>query len=1680
MEEKKLTSKRNALAGRIVRIIVKTFLIIILVIATLALLILTPPVQNFARKKATAWLSNKLKTKVEIGKIYLGFPKKVVLENVYIEDQQKDTLLSGGALKVDISMMKLLNSHVEINRVQLSDITAKVKRVLPDTVYNFQFVIDAFAPADTVKSQPADTSSVNISVNDIELDKIRVVYDDVITGSDMTLWLDHFDTEMDEFDLNKMRFNIPSTNIKGIRANVYQKKPLVETAEVTADTVTAAPPPLVDIDFGEFNLSDIKVDYGNDVSAFYTNVELGQLILNSDDIDMRRQVINLDKLQLDNTTAAIRLGKTESAKLVAEEAKQETKQQAESGWRILIKSINLNNNNLAYENDNEPKLKEGMDYAHLNAKGVSLHVTDFIFNPDSIAAKITKGELKEKSGFQLNTLKTDFLYSSKQAFLHNLLIETPGTVLKRSVEIRYPSIEALQKDIGKMQLNVNLNNSRVQVKDIITFAPMLSSQPAFANRSAIWQMNGRITGSVSNMNIQALQLRALKNTIVDVRGRLSGLPDANKVAGDLVINRIQTSRSDVNMIVPKGTIPSNITLPESINLNGTVSGSMQDARADLDLTTDLGSASVNGSIKNATDTINAKYDAKLVAKNIDLGTIMQNDSMFGPVSATIVAKGRGFTPKAADANLDAIINSVVLNRYTYNNVKLTASIADQKAKFNFNINDPNVTIDLDGTGDLAGKFPAVFINANVDSINTKPLNFTPDVLIYKGTLTADFKNTDPANLEGQLLLTKSVLATKDQRYPFDSISITSGKTDSGKFVRFRSEVVGAELTGEYNLAQLGSVFQQSIQPYYAIAPETEKKDTLDKYDFRLKANVVNGPLIKIFVPALNRFEPITMQGHFTSDNGWNTSLDAPLIIMGVNRIQSVKFKAGTSGNAIKVNTSVERFSSGTSMNIYATTLAANVADNKINFLFNLKDIDNKNKYRFGGLLEQPQTNNYTLKLYPDSLLLNYDKWIIGNDNLVRINNGDVNVSNFAISNGNQQLSVNSQTQTANAPMDIKLKDFRINTLTAFAKQDTALIDGIINGAATIKNIATQPAFTSDITVTNLMFRADTVGNLNMKVNNTTANVYAANITLTGFGNDVNINGNYNVKPDKLSSIDLKMNIRQLQMTSVQSFTMGAIKDASGYLNGNFDISGTFDKPNVNGALNFNNTGFSPTMLGSHFRIDKEQIKFDNAGIHFDSFTILDSTKNQLNLDGDILTTNFVNYKLDLDLTAKNFEALNSTKQNNRLFYGQFYFDTDLHITGTELSPAVNGSLKVNEKTKFTAVLPQAEPGVEEREGVVRFIDMDSVKMDTTIMLAQADSLNKSSVTGMDVSVNIEINKNAELTLIVDEGNGDFIRMKGTGQLTGGIDPSGKTTLTGNYEIEEGAYQLSINFLQRKFEIQKGSKITWLGEPTNADINITAVYVAKTAPLTLVEDQLKEANANPNLYKQKLPFNVKLNLTGELMKPNIVFDIVLPEETDLKVDATVTENVQTRLTQLKSEPSELNKQVFALLLLNRFVSENPFASSGEGGGGVGSMARQSVSKLLTEQLNNLAADLISGVDLNFDVASTEDYTTGEMQNRTDLNVSLSKQLLNDRLKVTVGSNFELEGPQQTNQRQNNLAGNVALDYMISKDGKYLLRAYRKNEYEGQLEGYIIETGLNFILSLDYDHFHDLFRRKKVKK
>ncbi len=98
----------------------------------------------------------------------------------------------------------------------------------------------------------------------------------------------------------------------------------------------------------------------------------------------------------------------------------------------------------------------------------------------------------------------------------------------------------------------------------------------------------------------------------------------------------------------------------------------------------------------------------------------------------------------------------------------------------------------------------------------------------------------------------------------------------------------------------------------------------------------------------------------------------------------------------------------------------------------------------------------------------------------------------------------------------------------------------------------------------------------------------------------------------------------------------------------------------------------------------------------------------------------------------------------------------------------------------------------------------------------------------------------------------------------------------------------------------------------------------------------------------------------------------------------------------------------------------------------------------------------------------------------MNVTVSKKLLNDRLRVNVGSNFELEGPSTANQSSSNPAGDLSIDYQLSKDGRYLIRVYRLNQYEGVIDGQVIETGVSFILTFDYDKLSEVFKGHKEAK
>jgi translocation and assembly module TamB len=1658
------------IALKIARIILKTVLFLLLFVVVIFLLILTPPVQKFLTARAESFLENKLQTRVDIGSVGFGLSGRIHLKDIYIEDRTKDTLVSGGTIKARLALMKLLNSELEINDLVVEDLTAKIKRVLPDTTFNFQFIVDAFAPktttVDTTTSAP-----LKMALNKFNLENIVFQLADDVTGNNMRVRIGAAEARMDSINPSAFYYDIPSVAISDLTAVVKQTKPLATPEPPAKDVAEAAAPQPMQLRIGDVTLSKINLDYANDVSAFYTVLNLGRLHTTGRKLDMTNNTVMLEDLILENTTAAIRMGKTAAAKVVAEEVKQEVDAQQTQGWNVRVGSIRLNNNNIKFDNDNEPRLTRGMDYAHLDAKGLTLHADNFIMSTDTIATRITRGQMEEKSGFTLQELRGDLLYAYNGAHLKDLYIKTPGTELKRDLVLKYSSYEALTNNFPATRMEIDIDDSRVQVKDILTFVPTLAAQPAFRNANDVWRMDLEASGTVNNLLVNNLNFDGFGNTAVRASGRLTNLMNPSLAGADFTLQRLHTTRADLELL-SGGAIPKDqISLPESIDLDGTIKGNMGRLATNMNLRTSAGSAAIKGNFANITDPVKAQYNATVRTAGLRLGQILRNPQI-GTVSATFSANGTGLDPKTIRTNFKGNIASAGFNGYTYRNISMDGKLNGQTFSASLNSRDANAAFALDAAGDFNGT-PSLKLNGMIDSVKTLPLGFTTQPLVFRGRIVGDMPSLDPANLEADVLITEMLLVSGTNRLPLDTLALNAGRTDSGQFVRINSDIIRAELEGQYQLAELGSVFQHNLAPYINMTPGVAIPK-VQLYDFAFNADIAPSELYAAFVPGLNITNPIHMDGRLATASGMQANVRSDQLVFGGNTLMGINVRAATSAQGLQLNGQLNQVKAG-GLQLFRTTFNATALNNNINFGLNLEDKQEKDKYRLAGLFQMQPNGVYRLSLAPDSLLLNYDRWMVAANNQILVTPDLIRADNFTLSKDGQSLAIQSAPGSGVQPLTVTFNDFRVATLTGFVQTDSLLADGVIDGSVRFAALPKQMLFTSDLTIANLSMQRDTIGDLRLQVLSNTANRYEANITLGGRGNDARITGTMTQLAEDIG-LDLDVDLQRLQLSNFEGAMAAFVRKADGNISGKISIDGTASKPDIDGALRFNDVSLVTIPLGGPLRIDDEEIRINNEGLTFDKFAIRDSANQAFTIDGAVRTTDFTAFGFDLNINANDFRALSTTKKANDLYYGNLYISTRLHIGGSMTEPKVDGTLSVNEKTDFTVVIPQTEASVATREGIVQFLDFDAPLSDS--LFKMIDTLNKSELVGFDVAVNLSLSKLANFNVVVDPANGDFLNIKGEGQLSAGVDPSGKITMTGTYTVSEGAYRFSFNFLQRRFELQQGSTITWLGEPTNAQLDMTAIYVANTSALDLVADQVDATERG--YYMQKLPFQVLLNLDGELLKPQLTFDIQLPKERNYTAGGDVVETVNYRLTQLRQEPSELNKQVFSILLLNRFVGENPFQSeSGGGGFNAETFARQSVSKLLTEQLNNLAGDLIAGVDLNFGVSSSDDYTTGDRRTRTDLNVGLSKRLLNDRLTVSVGSDFLLEGAQQ-NQKSSNIAGNLAVNYQLSRDGRYALRFYRRNDFEGVVDGYIIETGLGFIMTVDYNRLNQIFESTKKRE
>lgn len=1667
--------------NRFGRIALKTILWIIGSVIALILLIIflirIPAVQNYVVGKVTNYLENKIGTPVDIGYVNITFPKKLVLENVYFEDQSKDTLIAGEKLLVDINMFKLLKNTVEIEELELEGITAKISRTLPDSSFNFDYIMKAFS-SEKESTTTSDTSSALVfNIEDVLFKRIHFVYNDEVIGTNADIRLNHFDTRVKKFELtNNMAFSMPDVNIDGLTAIVKQWQPVSDTetpdvsdfgiTDPTAQTTSLLP----NVEINTVDLANILVRYEDASSAMKTKFDIKRLTAKIKELDLNKEIVKLDEVALDESDSQILFGKTTKTPQPKDVVADSSVSAASSmNWVVSADRLIINKTNVWFKDDNQPRMK-GFDYGNIKITDFLGDLENLYYSADSISGSLQSLSMKDHSGFTIKKLEADFVYGNKGAEIKNLLAQTPYTTIRDYVKVSYPSLEALSSNPNLVTVDARIRKTTIDMRDIRYFVPDLDTMQVMKpllTRS--FYVDGSARGRLDNLTIPNIEFKTLDRTHLQASANIKGLPDMEKLDVDLKLKKFTTGRADIERLVAKSMLPDSIQLPNAISLSGTFKGGMKGFNTNMSLMTEKGNATVNGKMAMGRDTT---YDAYVSIDNFNIGHILNQDSVLGIISADARVAGTGLNPKNMNATVEGNLNRLDAMGYRYGDIKLNAQANAGDIAGSLNSPDPNIQLNMDFAADMRGRYPKVQATLMIDSVNLRNLNLMEEDFRYHGKVVADLETADPNFLNGSVVVSNSSIAYANDRYTLDTISLSASADTSRNTLILSSEFLKAHLVGKYRLTELGASVQDIVKMYYNPKGAATTTLSYEPQNFEFSATLNNSRFIRDFLPELEEMRDVTLDGTFDSKSkSIMAKLIAPKVLYNGMLIENVGVDLTTADSTLYYSALINRIKVN-NIELTNTVFSGSVIENNLDFGLWVKDKAGKEQYHLGAGM-QVADNNYILRLKEDGLMLNYEKWQIDTVNQLSFGTDGIRANNFRLTNNGQEFLIQSKDSTLNSPIDLNFKNFRIETLTQIIESEALNLGGGINGTATVSRLESSPVFVSDLTIEKFYFGKDTVGNVLVKVDNVQENTFAADIKITENGNDVQLVGNFISPPNSPSTIDATLSLKPMKMTTIQAFSLGYLEDAAGDLTGDIKITGTLDEPRINGALTFQQAKINVAMLNADLMMDNQSIRFNNQGIQFRQFEIKDARGNAARLNGSVRTTNYTAFDFNLNLSMDDFAAVNSTREDNDLFFGKLYLTSNLRVTGNLDNPRVDGNIKVNENTDFVFIVPNDDPGIAQRDGVVKFVNRSDTARAN--VFARLDSMTTATkLSGYDIALNLTTDREAKFKVILDEGTKDALNIQGVAELNTTIDASDKITMSGTYTVEKGDYTFSLGPISRPFTFQKGSTITWNGDPLDARLDITAVYRNRFSTLELVQSQI--GSESQNLYKQRIPFDVKLILTGELFKPQINFDIDLDENNAI-ASQDVVSKVNIALSNIRSDPAELNKQVFSLIALGRFMSSNPFESL-SGGGGAEGIARSTVSSFLTSQLNNLASDLVKGVELDFNLQSEEDYLTGNAQTRTDLNVGVSKMLFDDRLKITIGSNFEVEGNSRPGEKASNIAGDISLDYQLSKDGRYFARVYRKNQYQATLQGQFVETGIGFIVTMSYDKFRELFMNSKA--
>jgi TamB, inner membrane protein subunit of TAM complex len=1344
-------------------------------------------------------------------------------------------------------------------------------------------------------------------------------------------------------------------------------------------------------------------------------------------------------------------------------------------WDILVHNIRLTNGTFVNDVKTARAPFAFFDGLHYAFKYIDADLNDISWQKDTISGHLNFST-RERSGLLVNQLDANLFMHPRAMEFRDLEIITPYSRLGNAFVMRYDEfLEDMNDFYESVTMEGRIINSLVDSRDLVYFAPELKG----LDRAV--RLNGFIAGHLTDLTANGFSMEYGKGSHFRGDLRMIGLPEVDTTRFICQITDFSTNYADAVSFLPR---LSNISKPDLrsmgfLNFQGRFNGTISDFKVDGSLQSELGRVRTDLAMSFPEKGL-PLYQGGLESIEVDMGRLL-NLRDLGRLSFNGKIKGAGFDGASARTEFKGEISGISYLGYRYQDISVSASLKQQLFSAEGSIEDEHLEAGFAGSIDFNEQSPGYRLALDVRHSNLGAMNLTRPDITLAGRLDIDLQGRTPDDMNGLIKAVNLQVADGRRHYDFDDLRLEA-RTDS---IGIRQLSIGnrdlhASMTGRFKVTALGDIFKAYLSKYYPMYFKAPKQLPTDQYlSFSARINNLSG-----YLPLLDdRFRGLDdsrLEGSIDSRDR-SFKLKAEIPVFGFNRTEISDLRIDGTGDldSLVLFANADRITFNDSLNIPGAALSIRSSRDVSDIRLNTSTTQTANSAQLS-VAVQNLSDGVRILFNPSAIVVNDKTWRIDRNGQITISRSFIDASDVRIVNGQQEILVASLPSALGNSNDLLVTLRRVNLgdLLPYVLSEPK-IEGITSGDITIEDPYGRMNIYLNAQTEQTRFEDDSIGITSINANwNNRARKATFFLNSANDGYVFDISGHADLSDSSRPVMDADIDVALLRMSILRKYLDIVFSDIDGTGQGKLKLSGELSSPDITGKVTLKDAAVRVGYTRCLYKLQSPSIQFRPGVIDFGTIRLRDTLGNEGQVSGTLTHRFFSNMGFNFSAQSKRLLLLNTSKQDNDLFYGKAIGRVNFLFNGPEDDMRLYMEGAPVDSSKIIVLTT----GGAKEKGDVDYIVWRQYGREMNL-----DSLGTSSG-NLSIDLDLKASNLLRVDVVLDELSGDVISAIGDGSLKIHTGTNEATTMNGRYNIERGSYNFNFQDIFKKpftLEPGSGSYISWTGDPYNAELNVQARYLAEKVRMSSLFNDPNAATVSgvsSDILREHSDVFVMCRLTGTLSQPNPAFQILMPPYSTMRNNPTI----DAKLKLINRDPLEVSKQATYLIVFKSFAPQAAVVASNMNSELVSNTISGVINSILANSMQNFFYKIFGNsmdVNVNYSRMQTNQATggagseTSPTNYRENVSFQFIKSMMNDKLIITFGSDFNFTTSSRvvTGSQSFLFLPDVNVEYKITPDGKFRTSFFYRSNFDAMsTSGRRDRTGGNISFRTEFDR---LFPRKK---